>query len=174
MRRTMKQQNLKKKKKVGKLRLAEAAERQRGKANSWLGQILLFQTSPHPQCVNKLAVCLIYGVRRWPDGHYCDWKKQEWEWSSSVKRVHAAAFHRSSRLCLALFVSLASPNSFLIQRLTVELRATTRTHCKSSTVNTEKPFGSGRCVFVSPRCRLWRVINHYTLQCWEVIYGFNS
>lgn len=64
MRRTMKQQNLKKKKKVGKLRLAEAAERQRGKANSWLGQILLFQTSPHPRCVNKLAVCLIYGVRR--------------------------------------------------------------------------------------------------------------
>ena len=50
-------------KKVGKLRLAEAAERQRGEVNSWLGQILLFQTSPQPRRVNKPAVCLIYGER---------------------------------------------------------------------------------------------------------------
>lgn len=58
------------KEKVGKARLAE--ERQRGEANSWLGQILLFQTSPQPRRVNKLAVCLIYGVHHWLDGHYCD------------------------------------------------------------------------------------------------------
>lgn len=50
-------------KKVGKLRLTAAVERQRGEANSWLGQILLFQTSLQPRRVNKLALCLIYGVR---------------------------------------------------------------------------------------------------------------
>lgn len=71
----------------------------------------------------------------------------------------------------SLFVSLASPRRFPIQRLTAKLNAAAGRALNHHSVSTEELPGTRRHVFVCPQRRLCGVINHCAAQCWEVIYS---
>lgn len=114
-------------KKVGKTRLAEAAERERDgeeEENSWLGQILLLHTSPTTPA-GKQTASLFDLWSSSPTG--CPLLPLKEAAESLVTTIIVTISENVSilQLCtgaadfvLCSFVGLASPNSFLIQRLT--------------------------------------------------------
>lgn len=124
--------------------------------NGWRGQIRPFQTPPQPRRVNKPAVCLIYGARQQPDGHYCLCEGKK---SAVINVFQLLAGETAFFFCPALFVSLASQKRFLQKTWRLAGRVVNQRRARR-----RRRLAAGRLIFASPHRRLCGVINHHALQ----------